>query len=153
MTYDLGTHRYTLTIEYFNKYFNVNLTDLLINKTDVDPDAVARVFLTRVSNVFYNYILRGAKDYEKSVYLLSLPRFRDGILEGMLELGYSFIVNNADKSVFHLCSISFKYISLKYVSFFSNPAAKIYFSTKSSIWCPPRFFLPLESSPVSTPNA
>ena len=99
MTYDLSTHRYTLTTEYFNKYFNVNLTDLLINKTDVDPDAVARVFLKRVSNVFYNYILRGAKDYEKSVYMLSLPRFRDGILEGMLELGYSFIVNNTDKSV------------------------------------------------------
>ena len=87
MTYDLSTHRYTLTIEYFNKYFNVNLTDLLINKTDVDPDAVARVFLKRVSNVFYNYIRRGAKDYEKSVYLLCLPRFRGGIFEGMLELG------------------------------------------------------------------
>ena len=59
MVYDVSTHRYTLLEDYFNEYWNVNLTDILINKTDINKDAVSKVFLRRVSNVFYNYIFIG----------------------------------------------------------------------------------------------
>lgn len=99
MVYDLESHRYVLTEDYFNNYHNVNLTDILINKTDVDPDAVSRVFLKRVSNVFYNYILSTVPDVEKGEYWFSLPRYRRAIREGMLELGYSFIINNRDNTI------------------------------------------------------
>lgn len=99
MVYDVSTHRYILLEDYFNEYWNVNLTDILINKTDVNKDVVSKVFLRRVSNVFYNYIFRSVQSKEKAEYMFSLPRYRDAIMEGMLELGYSFIMNNKDNTV------------------------------------------------------
>lgn len=99
MTYDLDMHRYVLEEDYVNNYYNVNLTDILINKTDVNPDAVSKVFLRRVSNVFYNFIYSTAPDVSKAEYYFSLPKFRDGILEAMLELAYAFLINNKDNTI------------------------------------------------------
>lgn len=99
MTYDLDMHRYVLNEDYVNRYFNVNLTDILINKTDVNPDAVSKIFLRRVSNVFYNYVYSSAPSPSKLEYVLSLPDYRDGILEAQLEIAYSFIINNRDNTI------------------------------------------------------
>ena len=99
MVYNVKTHRYTLTENFFNTYHNVNLKDILINNTDVDGDAVARQFLDRVSKNFYTFILSTVPSVKKAQYIFSKSEYREGIKECMLELGYAYIVNNYDPSV------------------------------------------------------
>lgn len=100
MKYNLSKHRYILTPEAMEQDYGIQLLDVLDSDGDISPETLPDRFLDRLSLIFYNYLYSWAKDKNKTEYVLSLPRYREGIENGMKELCYAWLMNNTDPSVY-----------------------------------------------------
>lgn len=98
MVYDLKDHRYTLTAEAVSHYYNFDLSQELSDASDIDSDASAAVYLSRISLEVYNYIYSYNYKYVME-YLASLPAHRDAIERAMLEEVFSELVTNDEPGI------------------------------------------------------
>ena len=95
MTYDLTTHRYTLTVDGYEKISG----EALMADHGLSFEQGQRL-LSRVSNIIYNYIYAWARDKERTMYEISLPQYRDGLQEAMVEMTTAVLANKTDPSLY-----------------------------------------------------
>lgn len=95
MIYNLDTHRYTLTVDGYEKLSGEALTA----DHGLDYEQAQRL-LNRVSTVIYNYIYTWAQDKERTMYEISLPKYRDGLQEAMVEMMTALLANKTDPTLY-----------------------------------------------------
>lgn len=98
MTYDLTNHRYVLTAEGAYQY-GVDIYDLFSDCED--PDTSVKKFLERASIRLYSYIYRSnilTKDIKE--WMLSLPQYREQIMECLQEFVYVLAKNGTDPDTY-----------------------------------------------------
>lgn len=95
MTYDLDTHRYIMSVDGFEKITGEAMTA----DHGLDYEQAQRL-LNRVSTVIYNYIYTWAQDKERTMYEISLPKYRDGIKEAIAEMGIAILANKTDPTLY-----------------------------------------------------
>lgn len=100
MFYNINKHRYILTPDAIEQTYGIQLLDVLDSDGDISPDTLPERFLDRASKMLYTYMYSWAEDHDKTEYVLSLPKNRDGIEEAMEEYVYSLLMNNTDPSVY-----------------------------------------------------
>nr|DAE44743.1 MAG TPA: hypothetical protein [Caudoviricetes sp.] len=99
MVYDLDLHKYILTPDAVSQDLNINLYDLF--KNSQDPDNDIRVFLRRLSIELYSIIYKFNIQYKDiKEYIISLPKYRTGILLSLEEYLYALSKNGTDPNVF-----------------------------------------------------
>jgi hypothetical protein len=96
MTYDLSTHRYTLTKEAVLNDKGIDLDAIFGDNPDVDVPA----FLKRVSLEVYSALLSGVKSKDKTLYVLSLSSHRNDILEVLEEHAFDLMTARTDPGAF-----------------------------------------------------
>jgi len=99
MYYDIKKHQYILTPAAMENNYSISLQDTLDTDGAVDPQAVPQMFLRRVSEAVYSYIYLFSTNKRVTEYRISLPEFREGIKEAMMELAYSVLLTNTDPSL------------------------------------------------------
>ena len=100
MYYDINHHRYVLTPDAIVERYGIQLSDILDSDGMVSADRLPELFLERVSKELYSYIYLWSEDHDKTEYVLSLPKYRDGIQDAMEEFTYTLLMSNTDPSVY-----------------------------------------------------
>ena len=95
MTYDLNNHRYTLTVDGYEKISGEALTaDHGLSYEQ------ASNMLKRVSTIIYTYIYTWARDKDRTEYEISLPKYRDGLRDAMVEMMTAILANKTDPTLY-----------------------------------------------------
>lgn len=100
--YDLNTHRYFITPEYFMASYGENLSTLSAFREDANPSAAAQRFLKRLSMVLYNYIYEYGGSYPRNKEILEYiiaKDHKDTLKEALGEFAYSFYLSGNDFSL------------------------------------------------------
>lgn len=102
MIYDKESHMYILTKEYLENSLNVNLLDVLNHDMSIAPDKDSEIFLERVSNLLYTYLLDYSNNPSKTQYYLAMTdNIRNYIARALLETAYAIILNNKEIGIFY----------------------------------------------------
>ena len=95
MTYDIKTHKYYLTVDGYEALSGEALTaDHGLEFQQADR------MLKRVSNIVYQFIYSWAKNASRTEYEISLPKYRDGIKDALVEMMTGLLANKTDVSLF-----------------------------------------------------
>jgi len=100
MYYDIRKHQYILTPDAIVERYGINLADILDSDGMVSPDRLPEMFLEEVSRSLYAYIYLWAKDRDKTMYVLSLPKYRDGIQACLEALTYAYLLSNTNPGLY-----------------------------------------------------
>lgn len=100
ITYDLSTHRHTITEEYMRDKFGVELAKELDSTGDINAVTLPQRWLNQVSILIYNYIYRYAKNKNITEYkLASEKEWIDCLQEAMGQLAFSLLLVNNNISL------------------------------------------------------
>lgn len=99
MEYDIDKHRYILTNEAMEEFYGIDLRAVLNAEGDFNPDTLPYRFLDRVSKQVYNYIYSWAADKNQTEFVISDKSYRQDIQDAMLELAYSYLMENKDPNI------------------------------------------------------
>lgn len=95
MTYDVRTHKYTLTIDGYESLSG----EALAADHGLDTTQSTRL-LRRVTGIVYQFIYSWAKDTSRTEYEISLPQYRDALREALVEMMTALLANKTDISLF-----------------------------------------------------
>lgn len=99
--YDLKKHRYLVTPYAVEETLGISLGEVLNPEGDINPATLPERFIDFASLTLYTYIYSFNKDKDATEYYISLPRFREGIIDAQIQLIYSFLLNNKPLGVYY----------------------------------------------------
>jgi len=100
ITYDLDTHRHTITEEYMRDKFGIELSNELDSTGDINPATLPKRWLNQISILIYNFIYRYAKNKYVTEYKLANEEERiDCLQEAMGQLAFSLLLVNNNISL------------------------------------------------------
>jgi len=102
ITYNIATHRYTLTEAYMQEYYGISLISVLDSTGDIQPETLPKRWLNQVSLTIYNYIYKYADNKKVTEYkLANESEWIDCLQEAMGQLAYSMLLLNTNIGLFN----------------------------------------------------
>ena len=100
-TYDLEKHRYLVSRHAVEEYLGISLSEVLNSEGSINPDTLPEQFINLASLALYTFIYRYNPNHDAMEYYISLPKFRDTIIEAQIQLIYAYILNNKPLGLFY----------------------------------------------------
>lgn len=95
MRYDLNHHKYFLTVDGYEQLSG----EALMADHGLDYQQSERM-LKRVTQIVYQFIYSWAQNPSRTEYEISLPQYRDGIRDALVEMMTGLLANKTDVSLF-----------------------------------------------------
>ena len=101
ITYNLLTHRYTITDEFMQKHYGISLISVLDSTGDIQPETLAQRWLNQISITLYQFIYKYADNKKVTEYkLANESEWIDCLQEAMGQLAYSVLLTNTNIGLF-----------------------------------------------------
>ena len=100
ITYDLNTHRHTITEAFMRDKYGIDLKNELDSTGDVNASTLPQRWLNQVSMLIHNYIYRYAKNKKVHEYKLAYDDdWIDCLQEAMGQLAFALLLVNNNISL------------------------------------------------------